>query len=234
MKALIIFLCLITGVVESKEFSNQYLSFRLPNGWECQLEGTEWVCQSYNKERSKEAIIIMAAKTRGEKDDLGGYQDFLSQPRNFKLPGGTTQISEPKFTKKKKIEDQVWIDSLHLASEVPGFYTRYLATVKGNLGVALTLSVSKNNYLSYSSLFESIIKSLRVHERTSNQKDYRVVARKDDLIEKGIFAGEGISKLGSFTQNEAKPSLITAGPKTYFLGLILLVSISYFGFRKKR
>ena len=64
--------------VQAKRFTNQYTEFELPGGWECQLEGTEWVCQSLNKDRKKEAIIILAAKLRGERDDLAEYQNYLN------------------------------------------------------------------------------------------------------------------------------------------------------------
>lgn len=148
--------------VQAKRFTNQYTEFELPGGWECQLEGTEWVCQSLNKNRKKEAIIILAAKLRGERDGLPEYQNYLKAPKTFTLPGGKTQVSEAKYTKKKSLNGHQWIDSLHMASEVPGFYTRYLATVKEDLGVAVTLSVSKDHYAAYQGIFDQIVASLRV------------------------------------------------------------------------
>lgn len=176
--------------VQAKRFTNQYTEFELPGGWECQLEGTEWVCQSLNKDRKKEAIIILAAKLRGERDDLAEYQNYLKAPKTFTLPGGKTQVSEAKYTKKKKINDHQWIDSLHMASEVPGFYTRYLATVKEDLGVAVTLSVSKDHYSAYQSIFDSIVSSLRVFrdKKVANVGDFSRV-KDDDLVGEGDFDG---------------------------------------------
>ena len=46
---------------EAKRFSSKYCEFELPPGWECALEGTEYVCQSENADRKKESIIILAA-----------------------------------------------------------------------------------------------------------------------------------------------------------------------------
>ncbi|MBG09504.1 MAG: hypothetical protein CME68_12150, partial [Halobacteriovoraceae bacterium] len=57
-------------LVEAKKFATKYCEFELPPGWECVLEGLEWVCQSSSKERKKEAIIILAAKLRGSQDSL--------------------------------------------------------------------------------------------------------------------------------------------------------------------
>lgn len=176
--------------VQAKRFTNQYTEFELPGGWECQLEGTEWVCQSLNKDRKKEAIIILAAKLRGPRDDLAEYQSYLKAPKTFTLPGGKTQVSEAKYTKKKQLNDHQWIDSLHLASEVPGFYTRYLATVKEDLGVAVTLSVSKDHYSAYQSIFDSIVASLRVFrdKKVAAVGDFQRV-QDDDLVGEGDFSG---------------------------------------------
>ena len=70
-KNLIICLSIILlNNVYAKSFTSQYCEFELPPGWECALEGTEWVCQSSNKDRKKEAIIILAAKIRGSQDSL--------------------------------------------------------------------------------------------------------------------------------------------------------------------
>src|SRR6478672_9385740 len=119
----------------SKSFSSKYCQFELPSGWECALEGSEYVCQSENADRKKEAIIILAAKIRGEQDNLDEYMAYLKKTKEYNLPGGKKQVSEPRNTKMTRINDHQWVDALHLASEVPGFYTRYLATVKEDLGV---------------------------------------------------------------------------------------------------
>jgi hypothetical protein len=151
-----------TSSVWAKRFSSRYCEFELPSGWECALEGSEYVCQSENADRKKESIIILAAKIRGEQDSMDEYQAYLKKPKEYSLPGGKKQISEPKSTKVSSINGQQWVDSLHLASEVPGFYTRYLATVKEDLGVAVTFSVSKDLYSQYQPIIEKLISTLRV------------------------------------------------------------------------
>lgn len=166
-------------------FTSKYCEFLLPNGWSCDMEGSEWVCQSVNEDRKKEAIIILAAKLRGEQDDIAQYQAYLQQPKSFKLPGGKTQISEPVNTKLLKIPTQnhIWVDSVHLASEVPGFYTRYLATVKGELGVAVTFSVAKDHYDSYRPIFDKIVETLKVFgEKQALPSDYKLAGAKSDSI----------------------------------------------------
>ncbi|OIQ16520.1 MAG: hypothetical protein BM556_15375 [Bacteriovorax sp. MedPE-SWde] len=164
MKKMIAAIFLMTQMVSGKTFTSNFSEFELPRGWDCQLEGSEWVCQSENKKRKKEAIIILAAKKRGKQDELANYQAYLQQSKTFRLPGGKTQVSEPKYTKTKKVKGQnhPWIDSLHMASEVPGFFTRYLATVKGELGVAVTFSVAKDHYNEYNPIFDKIVETLKV------------------------------------------------------------------------
>jgi hypothetical protein len=163
LKILLVFTLIIWGTTSfAKRFSSKYCEFELPPGWECALEGTEYVCQSENADRKKESIIILAAKIRGEQDSLDEYMAFLKKPKEFSLPGGKKQISESKSTKMTRVNDHQWVDALHLASEVPGFYTRYLATVKEDLGVAVTFSVGKDQYAAYQPVMDKLVTTLRV------------------------------------------------------------------------
>jgi hypothetical protein len=163
MKFLLMFTLLAWGTASfAKNFTTKFCEFELPPGWECALEGTEYVCQSENADRKKESIIILAAKIRGEQDSLDEYMVYLKKPKEYSLPGGKKQISEAKSTKLNNINGQQWVDALHLASEVPGFYTRYVATVKEDLGVAVTFSVGKDQYAAYQPIMDKLISTLRV------------------------------------------------------------------------
>ncbi len=44
------------------KFANQFAEFELPPQWQCSLEGAEWVCQSTNEAKKRDAIIVLAAK----------------------------------------------------------------------------------------------------------------------------------------------------------------------------
>ena len=184
MKFLSLVFCLILSQsLLAKTFTSQFTEFELPSGWECALEGSEWVCQSDNKDRKKEAIIILAAKYRGEQDSLDQYQAYLKQAKSYTLPGGKTQVSEAKTVSTKEINGQRWIDALHLASEVPGFYTRYLATVKDNLGIAITFSVAKDHYDAYQDIFEKIIATIKVFDqKNANSANWTKKKEEGDLV----------------------------------------------------
>jgi len=174
---------LILGIsfsANAKRFTSQFCEFELPPGWECALEGTEWVCQSTNEQRKKEAIIILAAKERGPQDSMMEYEAYLKKNKTFMLPGGKTQVSEPKDIKLREVNGQNWVDSLHLASEVPGFYTRYLATVKEDLGVAVTFSVTKDMYTAYQGIFDKVVSTLRVFRQKKQNLANLRLGKKDD------------------------------------------------------
>ena len=211
------------GMVQAKSFTNQYCEFQLPNGWECALEGSEWVCQHTNVDRKKEAIIILAAKIRGASDSLDQYEAHLKKQKVFNLPGGKTQISEAKYTRKSLIKNHAWIDSLHLASEVPGFYTRYLATVKEDLGVAVTFSVAKNYYSDYQSIFDRIAATLKVfRSRKQGVGEYRPVKRDGDILDKAeIDSSDMVVDIGR--QRSRKGGGASSGATTGSLLVFLLI-----------
>ena len=163
LKFYVLTLLLTTSMLShAKRFSSGYAEFELPAGWNCMNEGSEWVCQSEDGNRKKEAIIILAAKKRGKQDTLQEYQAYLKQPKTYQLPGAKAQRSDPKSVKLTSINGIEWVDALHLASEVPGFYTRYLAAVKADIGVAVTFSVTKSLYNVYKPIFDNIIASMRI------------------------------------------------------------------------
>ena len=214
--------------VFAKTFTSQFAEFELPNGWECALEGSEWVCQSDNKDRKKEAIIILAAKYRGANDSLDIYQAYLKAPKTFSLPGGKTQVSEAKSVAVREINSQRWVDALHLASEVPGFYTRYLATVKDSLGIAVTFSVAKDHYDSYQDIFEKIIATLKVFDQKANAGNWKPTNKtgEGDLIGEGTYipdqgtnADIGVQKKGKGGNDD--------GTTTTLIGILVVAIIAF-------
>ncbi len=146
-------------------FTNQFIEFELPPQWQCQLEGAEWVCQSTHNANKKEAIVVLAAKLQGEKDSLDQYLVHLKAPKNFLSTTGRPVQSTPKYANSVNLNGQPWIDSLHLDSEVPGFFTRYLATVKQGIGVLVTYSVNKSKYQNYINDFNNMIATLKVFHK---------------------------------------------------------------------
>lgn len=234
----LIALCLILpSTTFAKRFANQYTEFELPTGWSCAIEGSEWVCQSENKDRQKEAIIILAAKIRGEQDSLAAYQSYLKNDKTYQLPGGKVQKSEPKYAKMNSVNNHQWVDALHLASEVPGFYTRYLATVKEDLGVAVTFSVTKEMYNAYQGIFDNVVASLRVfRQKKTSIADLRANKSGEANFDDTTFVPEGenfdISAVKK--RNDGKGSGANDDLMIYLIaGAALLVLLKLKGGKKK-
>lgn len=149
----------------AEKFSNQFTEFELPPSWACQLEGAEWVCQSMNELKKKEAIIVLAAKLKGDADSIDQYLKYLNSVKTFTAPNGKPMKSNPRKTTTTNLNGQIWADSLHLESEIPGFFTRYLATVKDDIAVLITYSVAKEKYQSYVPEFENMVRTLKVFRK---------------------------------------------------------------------
>lgn len=156
----------IAHTAEAKTFANQFIEFQLPDKWECQLDGTEWVCQSTDEQKKRDAIIVLAAKIKKPgMDELSVYKTHLEKPQQYNSMSGEAVTSEPKYVKDLDISGHPWIDSLHLQSEIPDFYTRYLATVEADLGILVTFSVRKDKYDEYGPDIDGMVKSLRAFRK---------------------------------------------------------------------
>ena len=148
---------------EARTFKNAYISFEMLDTWKCKLEQTEFVCRSEDLQESKEAVIILTAKEKGPTDSFPIYADHLSKP--IAAPsktGGTMTSTVTMAPREVLINDQKWIDSLHVNSEVQNYYTRYLATIKDQIAILVTLSAHNSKYQKHSGHFAETVKSLRV------------------------------------------------------------------------
>ena len=153
-------------------FANQFIEFQLPEKWACQLDGTEWVCQSTDEQKKRDAIIVLAAKIKkAGMDELPVYKAHLEKKQTYVSLSGESIESEPRYVKELDISGKKWVDSLHLQSEIPDFYTRYLATVEADLGILVTFSVRKDKYDEYAPDIESMVKSLRAFRKPGSPND---------------------------------------------------------------
>lgn len=160
---IVLSLCVISAV-QAKQFKNSYISFNIPDRWNCVLEATEWVCRSQDVGEAKEAIIVLTAKEIGPSDTFAIYNNYLKNPIMAKGNTGTSTpsqvVSQPVV---KKIQNLDWIDGFHLGSEIPNYYTRYVATLKENVAVLVTFSAHKEFYTKYATDFFNAINTLSVH-----------------------------------------------------------------------
>ena len=218
---------------EAKLFRNAYVQFELPTQWNCNLEGTEWVCSSQNRIDSKESIIILTAKEVGPQDSFAAYERYLKTPKQLQSLKNRPVMSQVKSVRQRRINDHQWIDALHLGSEIPGYYTRYLATIKDKLAILVTLSAHQKYYTKYSNDFFKAVESLRV------------VASKD-LFAPRVLAPvrPGSEGLGGGVNAPLPPNVDMAPPPEaessgtqqplmVGLGLLILIIAGYLFLKKK-
>lgn len=141
-----------------------YLSFDLPESqWTCTKSKIRFVCQPRQKPDQTQAIIILNAKIAGPEDNLKLYLKHLRQPKILTLKGKAPAKSKVIYADAKMIGPQQWVESLHESSEVPGFYTLYMATRSGDLSILLQLSASKQQQKKFNPTFKRLIQSLRIN-----------------------------------------------------------------------
>ena len=220
----------------SATFANQFVEFSLPNNWSCALEGAEWVCQSKEDPKKRDAIIVLAAKLKGDQDTLDKYQDYLSKARVFSAPNGKGISSQPKYAKMTELNAQPWVDALHLESEIPGFFTRYLATIKSDIGVLVTYSIDRNKYLEYQPQFEEMVKSMKVFRKAGaginsnpNASLFNTAQLPGSFTRDGVFSNAGASpdpKAKKPTTEEDNPMLL--------IGVVGAILVAFVIYKKKK
>jgi len=228
---------------QAKLFSNAYVSFELPPNWDCRRDGTEWVCISqFANQKPKEAMIILTAKEVGPNDTLAGYTAHLKEPRTLPNKSGPPTQSKVFEVKQRLVNNQPWIDGLHLGSEVTDYYTRYMATTKDRIAILVTFSAHKLHYTKYSSDFIKAINSLRV----TATKDLLNRGPKINIGATGSGPGSGgvigppvIGPMGDITADNPPPEASgDRGLLKKLLGLaLILAAIGIFLFlqyRKKK
>src|SRR3954469_12701289 len=95
---------LLPASAHAARFTNQFIEFELPPQWQCNLEGAEWVCQNTNENKKKDAIIVLAAKLKGDQDSLDQYLTYLKSPKTYTSVQGKTVKSEVRYAKTMSLQ----------------------------------------------------------------------------------------------------------------------------------
>lgn len=234
-RVLILLILFSTSPSYAAKFANQFTEFELPPQWQCNLEGAEWVCQSTLEGKKRDAIIVLAAKLKGDQDSLDQYLAYLKNAKVYSSVQGKPITSEPKYAKTLEINGQVWVDALHGDSEIPGFFTRYLATVKTDIGVLVTYSINKKKYQEYIQDFDNLAKTLKVFRRPGG---INAASSNTNLLQQPIppnIQQDTVFQPPVTTENEkVKPT----GSKDDNLSLILILigagAIAFFIWKKRQ
>jgi hypothetical protein len=159
---LVIAAIVVPSFAHAKLFQNSYVKFELPDNWQCNMEQTEWICRSVDKSSAREAIVILTAKEVGPLDTLTEYESYLKKPKVAVDAKGQSITAQIKQIQRRSVKNHEWVDGLLLGSEIPNFYTRYLATTKSRVAVLVTFTAHQRFYTKYSKDFFNAISSLEV------------------------------------------------------------------------
>lgn len=151
----------ISEYAEAKTFQTKFIKLELPPNWDCKKEELDYVCQPDNLAERSEVILIIVTKAVNAVDDsLAKYKEVLSVPRDMRDLLGTSYKAEVKYVKERKIQDRMWIDALHKGSEIPGFYSRYLAGINEKIAGLVTYSISESVYPKWASTMDQMVDTL--------------------------------------------------------------------------
>jgi hypothetical protein len=153
--------------VQAKTFQNSYVSFDVPDNWNCAQEGVAWTCTPQNVLEAKEAVIVLAAKVSGPEDTLINFLNHLKKPKTVTTKAGTPMPSSVMYAQERLLAGNRWVQAQHLGSEIQEYYTLYLATVKEQLAILVSFSAEKNKYQKYNPIFDRALKTLKI---TANQQ----------------------------------------------------------------
>jgi hypothetical protein len=158
------FILFSQNTANARTFKNAYISFEMLDSWKCKLEQTEFVCRSEDPQEAKEAVIIFTAKEKGPTDSFPIYFEHLNKPITAPAKTGVGLTSTVTIAPREVlINDQKWLDSLHINSEVQNYYTRYLPTIKDQIAVLITFTAHNSKYQKHAAHFAETVKSLRVN-----------------------------------------------------------------------
>ncbi len=183
----------------AKPFRNSYVSFDIPDKWACKPFKADWVCHSalIKKGEKKRAAILVTAKVAGAMDNLQTYRSFLNEPRTRlrKSAGGRSSVSKSMHSKQVFINSHPWVDSLHKASEIPFYFTRYLGTIcceksPQKLGILVTYSAHEDEYTKYAGDFLKSINSLRVLNIKKAISEMEALGHADGMSGAGAYMEE--------------------------------------------
>ncbi len=159
-----IFCCLyVSPPVQAKNFKTDFISLELPVGWDCSKEEIDYVCQPNNLAQRSEVILVIVVKSVNAVDDnYEKYQAVLNEPREMRDLLGNNYKSEVKYVRFKEIKKKQWVDSLQFGPEIPGFYTRYVASIEGKIAGLVTYSIAESVYAKWAPIMDKMLDSIEL------------------------------------------------------------------------
>ncbi|NBT59023.1 LPXTG cell wall anchor domain-containing protein [bacterium] len=233
MKNLLLILCL-SCVSWAKQ--TRYLSFDEPPGWSCDLSSQGvFICESPNEQQRQDSVILFFGAPATDFDSLPNYERYLNKTKTIMDESGKSVESKVTFVRKRNINGFEWIDSLQQNSELPGYWTRYVATVQKPLAILVTYVVSEQRYTELTPAFERMVASLKP------VTDFKFSQNQGDLALPGTELG-GILKSHLEKRSQKKPVPPPEAPKPsgssssliYLLGAVLILGLIWLLSKKQK
>lgn len=222
----------------AKTFKTQFVKLELPPNWDCKQEEIDWVCHPDNLAERSEAMIVIVTKAVNEVDDnFDKYEETLKVGREMRDLLGNAYTSQVKSIRRRQISGQTWVDALHLGSEIPGFYTRYVASIKEKVAGLVTYSVAESVYPKYSAALDAMIDSAEIYFDPKAFADAMNAGPTSLLGARsgGRLAGRTAPKTEGEALPTEKPAESEGLDNTQVIALIFLAGIiGYFVWKKKQ
>ncbi len=222
---MVIFLALSFQSAIAKTWSTEFIRIDLPEGWACQREEIDYVCQPDSIKERSEALIVVVVKSANEIDDkLEKYDEVLKGTREMYDLARQKYTSQVRYVKRKTINGREWVDSLHLGSEIPGFYTRYVASINEKIAGLVTYSIAESVFPKYGPMLDAAVESMRL-EFDPKAYEKAMNANPSSLLPKGsLLGGSRIRTNPKFEEgNEEGPKDGDSNIDPMSLAVILLV-----------
>lgn len=230
--ALTLSLGLSAFAAQAKPFKTQFFSLDLPPNWDCVKEELDWVCQPDNlNERSEVFMVIVTKPVDPVDDSIEKYKSVLAQPKMMRDLLGNPYKSEVRYTRVNKVRDRDWVDSLQFGSEIPGFYTRYLASIAEKVAGLITYAIGDSAYAKWAPVMERMIGTI---ELKFDPQAFEELTQQ---------SGSLLSSRGSvFAGRSAPPELAHQSPKTssdqgatmIMVALVLFGALGYVIYKRKK
>ena len=224
-------------VYSAKKFRSKFISFNLPPNWDCKKEDLDWVCQPDSVAERSEVILIVVTKRKDPVDDTyEKYESVLNSSKRMKDLLGNSYNSVVKYVKSKDIRGQLWMDSLQNGSEIPGFYTRYLASFKEKVAGLVTYSIAESIYAKWADIMDQVVTSLEIkydekafQEVMKNRRNVPLLGRRGRA-----GGGRGAPSLGGDTGEKTPEEKSDESPVGTIAGVLILAGAGFYYWKKKR
>ena len=226
-------LLLIFASIPSLALQTAYVNCDHPDGWLCEKSQGVYICQDTQDPQRKESLVLAIATVQTDWDSLENFEKYLKEPRKIEDEDRSILESKITYTRKRNLNGHWWVDSLQFNSELPGFWTRYVATVHKKLAILLTYIVSDEYYQRVAPKFERMVTSLKLNENfdltaaTKQELGFPGAERLGPKQQKDLLKARlSTKKKKETTPTSGLPTMVLIG-----LGIFIIV---YFLFIRKR